>query len=449
MSGVIGVYSKENESVSSLIYYGLYALQHRGEISAGIAVNNNGFVDYVKDMGLVNEVFNNETISRLRGNIALGHVRYAASFEAKDKINAQPLVVGYKKGALGIVLDGSIVNFRGLRDQMEDMGSIFQTDLDTEVIANLIARYHKDDFNEAIIRSLSEVKGSYAIIGMTNDRLVAARDPNGIKPLSIGKIGEDYIIASETCAFDTIGADFIRDVEPGEIVMINDDGLSTVWSEPKKRALCLFELVYLSRPDSTIDDKSVYIARQEAGKQLYKEYPTKADIVIGAPDSGIVAAIGYAQGSGIPYAEGIIKNRYVGRTFIEPSQAIREQGVRIKLNALKENIKGKSLILVDDSIVRGTTIKRTVQMLKNAGAKEVHVRISSPPVIYTCYLGVDTPSEDKLISNYMDVEELRAQIGADSLYFISLEGLVKAVGGENGFCKGCFSGNYPVEREEL
>ena len=447
MSGVIGVYSKENENVSSIIYYGLYALQHRGEISAGIAVNNNGFVDYVKDMGLVNEVFNNDTINRLRGNIALGHVRYAAAFEAKDKINAQPLVVGYKKGALAIVLDGSIVNFRKLRDQMEDMGSIFQTDLDTEVIANLIARYHKDDFNEAIIRTLQEVNGSYAMIAMTNDRIVAGRDPHGIKPLSIGKIGEDYIFASETCAFDTIGAEFIRDVEPGEIVMVDESGLRTIWSAPQKRALCLFELVYLARPDSTIDDKSVYIARQEAGKQLYREFPTKADIVIGAPDSGIVAAIGYAQGSGIPYAEGIIKNRYVGRTFIEPSQAIREQGVRIKLNALKENIKGKSLVLVDDSIVRGTTIKRTVQMLKDAGAKEVHVRISSPPVIHSCYLGVDTPSEDKLISNYMDLDQLKEQIGADSLYFISLEGLVKAVGGENGFCKGCFSGNYPVQKE--
>lgn len=447
MSGVIGVYSKENENVSSIIYYGLYALQHRGQISSGIAVNNNGFVDYVKDMGLVNEVFNNETINRLRGNIALGHVRYAASFEAKDKVNAQPLVVGYKKGALGIVLDGSIVNFRKLRDQMEDMGSIFQTDLDTEVIANLIARYHKDDFNEAIVRTLEEVNGSYAMIAMTNDRMIAARDPHGIKPLSIGKLGDDYIFASETCAFDTIGAEFIRDVEPGEIVMVDNDGLSTVSSFSQKRALCLFELVYLARPDSTIDDKSVYISRLEAGKQLYKELPTRADIVIGAPDSGIVAAIGYAEGSGIPYAEGIIKNRYVGRTFIEPSQAIREQGVRIKLNALKENIRGKSLILVDDSIVRGTTIKRTVEMLKNAGAKEVHVRISSPPVVHTCYLGVDTPSEENLISSKMNVDEIKEQIGADSLYFISLEGLVKVVGGENGFCKGCFNGDYPVANE--
>ena len=447
MSGVIGAYSKENENVSSIIYYGLYALQHRGEISAGIAVNNNGFVDYVKDMGLVNEVFDNQIIDRLRGNIALGHVRYAASFEAKDKINAQPLVVGYKKGALAIVLDGSIVNFRKLRDQMEDMGSIFQTDLDTEVIANLIARYHKDDFNEAIIRSIEDVKGSYAMIAMTNDRMVAARDPHGIKPLSIGRLAGDYIFASETSAFDTIGAEFIRDVEPGEIIMADEKGLTTIWSVSQKRTLCIFELVYLARPDSTIDNKSVYLSRLEAGKQLYKEFPTKADIVIGAPDSGIVAAIGYAEGSGIPYAEGIIKNRYVGRTFIEPNQAIREQGVRIKLNALKENIRGKSLVLVDDSIVRGTTIKRTVQMLKNAGAKEVHVRISSPPIVHSCYLGVDTPSEEKLISNYMDVDKLKEQIGADSLYFISLEGLVKAVGGENSFCKGCFSGDYPVEKE--
>src|SRR5690554_1727942 len=278
--------------------------------------------------------------------------------------------------------------------------------------------------------------------------IVAARDPHGIKPLSIGKIGEDYIIASETCAFDTIGADFIRDVKPGEVVVVDKDGLKTISDSPKKRSLCIFELIYLARPDSIIDDRSVYLARFEAGKQLFRELDTKADIVIGAPDSGIVAAIGYAEASGIPYAEGIIKNRYIGRTFIEPTQEIREQGVRIKLNALKENIKGKSLILVDDSIVRGTTIKRTVEMLKNAGAKEVHVRISSPPVIHSCHLGVDTPSEEHLISSYMDIEEIRKEIGADSLYFISLEGLIKAAGEENGFCRGCFTGNYPVDKVE-
>ncbi|WP_422486064.1 amidophosphoribosyltransferase [Gudongella sp. DL1XJH-153] len=448
MSGVVGVFSNSNEHVSPYVYYGLYAIQHRGQISSGIAVNNNGFVDYVKELGLVNEVFNNETIDRLRGNIAIGHVRYAAHFEAKNKANAQPLVVGYKRGALGISLDGSIVNFMKVREEMEDSGAIFQTDLDTEVIAALIAKYHKNDFNQAIVDALKDVQGSYAMVAMTNDRIVAARDPHGLKPLSIGKIGSDYIVASETVAFDTIGAELVRDVEPGEIVMIDKDGLTTIQRSPEKRSMCIFELVYLARPDSIIDDKSVYISRSEAGKQLYREFPTEADIVIGAPDSGIVAAIGYAEGSGIPYTEGIIKNRYVGRTFIEPTQAIREQGVRIKLNALRENIKGKSLVLVDDSIVRGTTIKRTVAMLRDAGAREIHVRIASPPVTHSCYLGVDTPSEENLIASHMDTEQIRQEIGAESLYFISLEGLVKAAGEENGFCRGCFSGNYPVERVE-
>lgn len=447
MSGVIGVFSKDNNHVSPRIYFGLYALQHRGQVSTGMAVNNNGFVDYIKDLGTVHDVFNNESVNRLRGNIAIGHVRYAATFEAKDKANASPLVVGYKKGALAISLDGSIVNFRKIKDEMEDSGSIFQTDLDTEVIANLIARYHKDELNDAVIKAVGDIEGSYAMVIMTNDRIVAARDVYGIKPLSIGKIGDDYIIASETCAFDTIGADFIRDVNPGEVVVVDKDGLKTIYESPKKRSLCIFELIYLARPDSIIDNRSVYLARFEAGKQLYRELDTEADIVIGAPDSGIVAAIGYAEASGIPYAEGIIKNRYIGRTFIEPTQEIREQGVRIKLNALKENIKGKSLILVDDSIVRGTTIKRTVEMLKNAGAKEVHVRISSPPVIHSCYLGVDTPSEENLISSFMSVDEIKEEIGADSLYFISLPGLVKACGGENGFCKGCFNGDYPVAKE--
>ncbi len=448
MSGVVGVYSSTNEHVSPYVYFGLYAIQHRGQISSGIAVNNNGFVDYVKELGLVNEVFNNETINRLRGNIAIGHVRYAAHFEAKDKANAQPLVVGYRRGALGICLDGSIVNFRKIREDMEDGGAIFQTDLDTEVIATLIAKYHKNDFNQAIIDALEDVKGSYGLVAMTNDRLVAARDPHGLKPLSIGRIGDDYIVASETVAFDTMGAELVRDVEPGEIIMIDKNGLTTIHRKVEKRSLCIFELVYLARPDSIIDDKSVYISRSESGKQLYREFPTKADIVIGAPDSGIVAAIGYAEASGIPYTEGIIKNRYVGRTFIEPTQAIREQGVRIKLNALRENIKGKSLVIVDDSIVRGTTIKRTVKMLKDAGAREVHVRISSPPVTHSCHLGVDTPSEENLIASYMSTEEIREEIGADSLYFISLEGLIKAAGEENGFCRGCFTGNYPVDKVE-
>lgn len=447
MSGVVGIYSKDMNHVSKVVYYGLYGLQHRGQISSGIAVNNNGFVDYFKDLGLVHEVFPSEVMERLRGNIAIGQVRYGFASQGKDTKNAEPLVVGYRKGALALAHDGKIVNFESLRDELEEKGSIFQSDLDAEVIANLIAKYHKDDVNEAVIKALDEVKGSYSLIIMTNDRLVGARDPFGIKPLSIGKFKGNYVLASETCAFDTMGAEFIRDVSPGEIVVIDKNGLNTIWNNPQPRHLCLFELLYFSRPDSRVDGKSIYLSRNEAGRILAIEHPVEADIVIGAPDSGIVAAIGYAEESKIPYAEGIIKNRYVGRTFIQPTQELRDQGVKIKLNVLKENIEGKRVILVDDSIVRGTTIKRTVEMLKMAGAKEVHVRISSPPVTRTCYLGMDTPKEEYLIGANYSTEEICKNVGADSLEHISLEGLKQASGNSNGFCTGCFNGNYPIEKE--
>ncbi|MDR7869282.1 MAG: amidophosphoribosyltransferase [Tissierellaceae bacterium] len=447
MSGVVGIYSKEMNHVSKLIYYGLYGLQHRGQISSGIAVNNNGFVDYFKDLGLVHEVFPNEVMERLRGNIAIGHVRYGFSSEGRNVKNAEPLVVGYRKGALALVHDGKLVNFKRLRDELEERGSIFQSDIDAEIIANLIARYHKDDVNEAIIKALEEIKGSYALIIMTTDRIIGARDPFGLKPLAIGKFRDNYVLASETCAFDTMGAEFVRDVAPGEIVVIDKNGLNTIKNNPQPRHLCLFESLYFARPDSRVDGESIYLGRNEAGRILAREHPVDADIVIGAPDSGIVAAIGYAEESKIPYAEGIVKNRYVGRTFIQPTQELRDQGVRIKLNALKENIDGKRVVLVDDSIVRGTTIKRTVDMLKKAGAKEVHIRISSPPVTRTCYLGMDTPNEDFLIAANCTKEEIRESIGADSLEHISLEGLIEASGG-NGFCTGCFGGSYPIDKED-
>lgn len=445
MSGVVGIYSNDRNNVSQIIYYGLYALQHRGQVSAGIAVNNNGFVDYFKDLGLVHEVFPKDVIDRLMGNIALGHVRYAYKGEARTTKNAEPLVVGYKRGALALVHDGSIVNAQSIREELEDKGTIFQSDIDAEVIANLIARYHRDDVEEAIIKALEDIKGSYGLIIMTNDRLIGARDPHGVKPLSLGRFGESYLLASETCAFDTIGAEFVRDIQPGEVVVVDENGLRSVSNKPKERRLCLFETIYFARPDSKIDGKSIYLNRIEAGRQLAREAAVDADIVIGAPDSGIVAAIGYAQESKIPYAEGLIKNRYVGRTFIEPTQELREQGVRIKLNPLKENIEGKRVILVDDSIVRGTTIKRTVAMLKNAGAKEVHVRIASPPVTNSCHLGMDTPNKENLIAANMTIEEIKDTIGADSLCYLSLKGLIESQGGDNGFCRGCFTGSYPIK----
>lgn len=446
MSGIVGIYSKENNKVSQIIYYGLYALQHRGQVSSGIAVNNNGFVDYHKDLGHLHEGFPMEVINRLVGNIGIGHVRYAKDDEGKNINNAQPLVAGYRMGPLGLTLDGSIVNVNNLKDKLEN--SIFQTDLDGEVIANLIALYHKSSIEDAVIKAISEIVGSYSMILMTWDKLIGARDPYGLKPLSIGKVGDDYILASETCAFDTIGAEFIRDVEPGEVVTIDRNGLKTILHEPKKTRKCLFEFIYFARPDSIMNGKSLYSVRREAGKQLYRELETQGDVVIGAPDSGTVAAIGYAEESKIPYTEGIIKNRYVGRTFIQPSQELREQGVRIKLNPLKENIEGKRIILVDDSVVRGTTIKRTVDMLKKSGAKEVNVRISCPPVTRSCHLGMDTPKEENLIGANMTVEQIREEIGADSLYYLSLDGLEGAIDKGREFCTGCFDGNYAIQKEK-
>ena len=448
MSGVVGVYSSERNDVAQLIYYGLYELQHRGQISTGIAVNNNGFIDYHREAGLVHEVFPKERLQRLIGNIGLGHVRYAFNTDDHSLLTTLPLVAGYKRGALAISLDGTIVNSGVIRDSLEDAGVIFQSELDGEVIANLIARNNKDNIEDATIKALEDISGSYALVMMTNGRLIAARDPFGIKPLSLGKLGNDYVVASESCAFDTIGADFVRDIDPGEIVVIDDEGVKTISKKPKKRNLCLFELVYFARPDSLLDNRSIYLSRIEAGRQLARESENDADIVIGAPDSGIVFAIGFAEESKIPYAEGIIKNRYVGRTFIQPSQELREQGVMIKLNPVKENIDGRRVILVDDSVVRGTTIKRTVQMLKKAGAKEVHIRIASPPVINSCHLGMDTPSKEKLIAANKSVEEIRELIGADSLYFISLDGFINSMGRNNGFCTGCFNGKYAIDPVE-
>ena len=326
---------------------------------------------------------------------------------------------------------------------MEDLGIIFQTSTDTEIIANLIAKYHKDDIEQAIVNAVRDVKGAYALVAMTNDRLIGIRDPYGMKPLCIGKLGENYVLASETCALDTIGAKFVRDVKPGEMVEIVNGELKSIRTKmPEDKKICLFEIIYFARPDSKLDGRSIYLIRREAGRNLAKECPQDGDIVISAPDSGTVAAIGYAEESGIPYDEGLIKNRYVGRTFIQPSQELREQGVRIKLNVLKENVEGRRVILVDDSIVRGTTMKRTVAMLKEAGAKEVHVRISAPPVVHSCNLGINTARGDNLIARGKTVEEIKEAIGADSLCFLSLQGLIEAAG-EDIYCTGCFEGDYP------
>lgn len=447
LCGVFGIYSKEKKNISQIIYYGLYALQHRGQDSAGMAINNNGYIDYHKGLGLAYEVLDKDVLNRLRGDIGIGHVRSGSSGETTTA-NAEPLVVGYKQGALALAYDGNLVNYKELREKMEDDGIIFQSSIDTEVIANLIARYHKEDIEQAIIKAVKDIKGSYALVLMTNDRLIGIRDPYGLKPLCIGKLGKDYILSSETCALDTIGANFVRDVEPGEMVVIIDGDIKSIRTkESKCKSICLFEIIYLARPDSKLDGKSIYLLRREAGRNLAREHPAEGDIVISAPDSGTVAAIGYAEESKIPYDEGLIKNRYVGRTFIQPTQELREIGVRIKLNVLKENVEGKRVILVDDSIVRGTTMKRIVGMLKEAGAKEVHVRIASPPVKHPCHLGMHTPEKENLIAANKSIDKIRDEIGADSLHYLSLEGLLEAVGGENSYCIGCFCGKYPVNKD--
>lgn len=449
MSGIFGIYSKDHRDISQIIYYGLYALQHRGQGSAGIAVNNNGYIDNYKDLGLAYEVLNKETLERLRGNIGIGNVKQS-KVEELNTINAEPLVVGYKQGALALAYDGSLVNFSELRGRMEDDGVIFQTSSDTEIIANLIARYHKDDIEQAIMRAVRDIKGSHSLVIMTNDRLIGVRDPYGIKPLCIGKIGNDYVLSSETCALDTIGAKYVRDVEPGEMVVIVDGEIkSIITKEPQAKKICLFEVIYFARPDSKLDGKSIYLLRREAGRNLAKEALAEGDIVISAPDSGTVAAIGYAEESGIPYDEGLIKNRYIGRTFIQPTKELREQGVKIKLNVLKENVVGRRVIIVDDSIVRGTTMKGVVKMIREAGAKEIHVRISAPPVKYPCHLGMHTPDAENLIAGRKTVEEIRDIIGADSLEFLSMDGLLDAVEREDVYCTGCFSGKYPVEKQKI
>ncbi|MBF8982903.1 amidophosphoribosyltransferase [Lutibacter sp. B2] len=444
--GVIGIYAPGEEKISRLAYYGLHALQHRGQESAGIAVNTDGHIMYYKEMGLVQEVFNDTVIERLNGDIAIGHVRYSTTGESYVT-NAQPLVVHYKGGAIALAHNGNLVNASEIREKMQDDGTIFQTSIDSEVIATLIAKYGKLGIEEAIKKALKEIKGAYALVITCENKLVGIRDPHGLRPLCIGKTDKGYVLSSESCAFNVLDATFVRDVLPGEMVIIEDNNITSImYEENAKKALCSFEFVYFARPDSTIDEQSVYISRKNAGKLLAKEHPVEADMVIAVPDSGTVAAIGYAEESKIPFGEGLIKNRYVGRTFIQPDQKMRERSVRLKLNVLKENVEGKRIIMVDDSIVRGTTSGKIVALLKNAGAKEVHVRVSSPPVKYSCYFGIDTPETKKLVGSENSIEEIRKMIGADSLGYLTIDGLIKSADEVNtNLCTACFNGNYPMD----
>lgn len=449
--GVFGAYDLEGEDVASTIYYGLFALQHRGQESCGIAVSDTegpkGKVLAAKGMGLVNEVFDADKLEKLKGNIGVGHVRYSTA-GASNAQNIQPLVLNYVKGILMLSHNGNLVNAPELRKELEYTGAIFQTTIDTEMIAYHIARERLKTatVEEAVKYAMKKLKGAYSLVISSPRKLIGARDPFGFRPLVIGRRDTTYMLASETCALDAVGAEFVRDVKPGEIVMLDKRGITSDESLcTMKPARCIFEYIYFARPDSYVDGISVYNSRIMAGKILAQMHPAKADIVIGVPDSGNAAAMGFALEAGIPYGVGFVKNSYVGRTFIKPKQSSRESSVNIKLNALKEVVSGKRVVMVDDSIVRGTTSGHIVQMLKDAGATEVHVRISSPPFLYPCYFGTDVPSCDQLIAHEHTVEQICELIGADSLGYLDGERLPELIGGDSGYCDACFSGNYPVE----
>ncbi len=449
--GVFGIYDFDGNDVAASIYYGLFALQHRGQESCGIAVSDTegpkGKVLSAKGMGLVNEVFTPEDLEKLKGNIGVGHVRYSTA-GASTRENAQPLVLNYVKGTLGLAHNGNLVNAPELRRELELGGAIFQTTIDSEVIAYHIARERvkTDTVENAVLNALKKVKGSYSLIVMSPRKLIGARDPFGFRPLCIGKRNNAYILASESCALDTIDAEFVRDVEPGEMVTITPENGIVSYKNmcQKEHARCIFEYIYFARPDSVFDKMSVYQSRIIAGRCLAKDSPVEADIVVGVPESGNAAALGYSLESGIPYGTAFVKNGYVGRTFIKPKQSQRESSVRVKLNVLKNAVKGKRVIMIDDSIVRGTTSDRIVKMLRDAGATEVHVRISSPPFLHPCYFGTDIPSEDQLIAHNRSVEEICEILGADSLGYLELKRLPELTNGKQ-YCDGCFSGNYPIE----
>ncbi|WP_226683068.1 amidophosphoribosyltransferase [Sutcliffiella horikoshii] len=447
--GVFGIWG--HPEASQITYYGLHSLQHRGQEGAGIVSTDGEKLVAVKGEGLVNEVFGNGRLQELgAGKAAIGHVRYATAGGGGYE-NVQPLLFHSQSGSLALAHNGNLVNANALKHQLETMGSILQTTSDTEVLAHLIKRSGYTLLKDRVKNALSMLKGAYAFLIMTETEMMVALDPNGLRPLSLGKLNDAYVVASETCAFDVVGAEFIRDIEPGELLIIDNGGLhSERFTLHTQRAMCSMEYIYFSRPDSNIDGINVHTARKSLGKQLAMESAVEADVVTGVPDSSISAAIGYAELSGIPYELGLIKNRYVGRTFIQPSQSLREQGVKMKLSPVRGVVEGKRVVMVDDSIVRGTTSRRIVRMLREAGATEVHVRISSPPIKNPCFYGIDTSTHEELIASSHSVEEMREIIGADSLAFLSPGGLVEAIdrpfdGETRGQCMACFTGKYPTE----
>lgn len=444
--GVFGIYAP-GQDVARLTYYGLYALQHRGQESAGIAVADGKTIHLHKGMGLVPEVFTGSRLDDLNGHLAIGHVRYSTTGSSQP-INAQPLLFRYAGGKLALAHNGNVTNVADLRSQLLSSGSVFQSSTDTEVLVNLIARYSQNTLEEALMKCMIDIRGAYSLVIMAVDKLIALRDPLAFRPLCLGELpGGGYVVASESCALDIVGAKLVRDIKPGEIVIIDRTGLSSVQTmQEKKRAHCIFEYIYFARPDSLIDGYYVNKVRREMGHQLAKEYPVEADIVIPVPDSGTAAARGYAEASGIPFEEGLMKNRYVGRTFIQPTQEIRALGVRLKLNPVRQVLEGKRVVMVDDSIVRGTTSNKLVAMLRDCGAKEVHMCLSSPPVTRSCFYGIDTSNEKELIAANKSPEEIKATIGADGLHYITIDGMLNIFGDyRENFCTACFSGKYPVD----
>ena len=447
--GVFGIYSKDTMDVASQTYFALYALQHRGQESCGIVVNDKGILSYHKDLGLVPDVFNEGNLRKLgMGNIAIGHVRYSTTGKS-NRSNAQPLVVRHIKGPMAIAHNGNLVNARDLREKYELNGGIFHNTNDTEVISYAITeqRLIQPSIEKAVEQAMYKFKGAYSLVIMSPKKLIAARDPQGFRPLCMGETETGAIVfASESCALDSLGARFIRDVDPGEIIIVDKNGAHSLKTHcGQKTSMCVFEYVYIARPDSVIEGSSVHQARLNAGKKLWQESPVEADVVVGVPDSGLDAALGFSMASGIPYGVGFIKNRYVGRTFIQPSQSQRSNSVRIKLNVIKDVVKGKRVVLIDDSIVRGTTSARIVNLIREAGATEVHMRISSPPFTNPCYFGIDIDSKENLIACQMSIEEIAKEIGADSLGYLSIEGVKNiAENAKCNFCTGCFTGEYPI-----
>ncbi|MER3445857.1 MAG: amidophosphoribosyltransferase [Candidatus Dadabacteria bacterium] len=447
--GVFGIYG--HPEAANLTYLGLHALQHRGQESAGIVTSDGTHLYTHREMGLVSDIFTEEVFSRLPGRNAIGHVRYSTTGSSHIK-NSQPIVVTYSRGEIAIAHNGNLTNARALREELEHSGAIFQSTTDTEVIVHLIARSQEESPIKRIIEALIKCRGAYSLLFLSPEFMIATRDPYGFRPLVMGRLGDATVFASETCAFDLIEAEFVREVEPGEILVISPKGTESIKPFPEVRcAHCVFEFIYFARPDSFIFGRNVYQVRKELGKQLAREQPSDADIVVAVPDSGVPAAMGYSEESGLPLELGLLRSHYVGRTFIEPQQSIRNFGVKLKLNAIRDVLSEKRVVIIDDSIVRGTTSRKIVKMIRATGAKEVHMRISSPPMCFSCYYGVDTPIREELIASSLNVEEINKYITSDTLGYLSLEGVMKALEsyktleGKESFCDACFTGNYPVE----